>query len=329
MTLKLIKVLNSESEYRQYDAINYSKLKALETNPEFLISEEKNYSDGLRFGDAVDTLIFSGKKAFDNKFKIIEFNRPSNQLGELADHCLIKLYTGLTFEELSEALVLDYSEDLKLFGNVKDPVKRAAKITKDFWDYIGEKMTTDKILITYDEYSSVITAVEMLKSNIYTHEYFKGEETFINQLPIVFKYEGVVFKALLDIVKINHESKVICPADLKTMSEYVTSFPNKIIKWRYDIQQTLYTLAIQAYRDKYYPDYTIEGFRFVVISSQEINKPIVYHVYNPRAFIIKANQSRVKLLKHVDVLVDEYLIHKQQNNYSYPAEVLLKGEITL
>ena len=79
------------------------------------------------------------------------------------------------------------------------------------------------------------------------------------------------------MVIVNHRNKTIQPIDIKTMGDYTINFPTSFFRRRYDIQAAFYTEAIMSSdRLNEYSKYTILPFKFIVESTIDIGKPLVF-----------------------------------------------------
>jgi hypothetical protein len=303
--------------------LNYSTLKALDTDPENLIAEDKDFSDGLIFGSAVDTLMFDGKKEYDKNFYVLSASKPTASLEVLAD-AYIEIMQTKNMHSRDVSLALELIKDLKLWSNIKKEETLIAKLTKEFWDYIDAVQEAgDKHVIDPETNEKVSLAVNTLKTHQFTGDYFNEEQEdvdIVTQLALVFEMFGRTMKAMLDMVVVDHENKTVRPCDMKTMGENPKTFPSKIIKWRYDIQAELYTEAIKAWMVENYPGYELLPFRFVVISSQHLEKPYVYEV-DPKEFRGKINDHRTVKLRSTEELVQEFEWHSKFQMFSYPREM--------
>lgn len=129
--------------------------------------------------------------------------------------------------------------------------------------------------------------VMSLTTNNRTAKYFnRGEQArlvdvdFIYQLPIYFEFMGVNCKALLDLVIVvrNEQGQItsIEPIDLKTMNGNTYNFLGNVKSFRYDIQGAWYTTALMSYYAV--SRSIIEPFKFIVESSTQPGKPLVFEM---------------------------------------------------
>ena len=331
----MIKILNTRDEYFAEEALNYSFLKAFDITPESALNPEKLSGAGLTFGTAVDVLLFDGLEEFEKRFQVLRYNTPTDMLGTLATTFLQNIgiqqidFNRSIYSEMCEEL----SDKLGLWGNIKDPVKRKAKFdTDEFWGYIKESLELgDKIPLDREVKDSVFECVLTLKTNRFTQNYFTPKDNSIEiiyQLAIVYPFHGNLLKAMLDQVVIDHVNKTIQPCDTKTTADYVSNFPSNIVKYRYDLQAENYNAAIKAWRDELYPSYEILPFKFIVVSSQQTSKCLVFSI-DPIDWRNRYNNFRFNKLRGLTEIIDNFTWHRDNQVFEYPREMYEYGYIEL
>ena len=92
--------------------------------------------------------------------------------------------------------------------------------------------------------------------------------------------ETVKIKIMPDLIKVDHNAKTIQPVDLKTSSVQAYRFKENFIQFRYDLQATMYTYALDQVKSKDpdYWDYEILPYIFTDISRSD--KVPVSYVYD-------------------------------------------------
>lgn len=306
-------------KYRDYDALNYSLLKAVDSDPGTLVVDDKDFSDAMKLGDAVDILMFTPEQ-FEKKYWVSSASKPTASLLLLADEVAKK---GLKDKYDIEAL----SQQLGLWNTTKDEEKRIAKWDVDiFWDYITEvENSKDKIIITPEENVKINLAVKTLNNHIFTKDIFNTDLRIERQLAIVFEYEGTLFKCLLDLVLFDDKNKIIYPYDLKTTSEGIFGFAKKVFYWRYDIQASLYTHGLESE----FPDYEVKDFKDIVYSFVS-EKPLVYNLgaykEKSRDGFIKNDREYTGWLE----MAENLIWHQDNKIFDYPKKIYeSNGEIVL
>ena len=224
----------TKENYREYDAINYSKLSALDKSPKDV--HEGKFNEGIRTGSMLDMLCFDGEEAFFEKIYVStlkESDLPSDKVKQIID------FSGDFSDEslLDTAKLLNYGQSWNT-----DTILR--KILEGGEAYIKElENSADKEIISMEFYTYLNKAVEKLKTDPVSRSFFEDVEF---QKPLVAELnvesgERLVkhkFKVLLDIYDEKHKI-IIC--DLKFTSRPISSFEYDFMKWRYDLQASLYS----------------------------------------------------------------------------------------
>jgi hypothetical protein len=128
------------------------------------------------------------------------------------------------------------------------------KIRKEgatYWEEL--KTAVGKQILSEEESTCISNVIESFRDHPFTADYFVDGEGIdvVYQLPIPFDitdphYSEVLrCKALLDLVRINHNDKTIMPLDIKTLSGYILDFGQQVKSYRYDFQGAFYRLALE------------------------------------------------------------------------------------
>jgi hypothetical protein len=303
--------------YRSYPAINYSLLAKLDRSPRTVLQEEKS-SEALSFGSLVDCLLTSPEEV-DKRFIKVPESAPTGQLLTYTEY-LAGLYE-LSDDAYNQAYVVSQAK--------KDsPEKMKEKfdlIGKPYYDFL--KSSNDKMVIPREMWMRAETASNTLKTHEFTQRWFSPgyEEEILYQLPIAFKadvleYKDVEFKCLLDLIKVDHLTKTIRPRDIKTTSESIMYwYDNSFFKWKYYLQAALYHRGVLAWRDANYPDYSVDGFGFIVINSQFPTNPLCFET-SPTTLSKgwTGFYDKEKGYRGVAELASDLLWHKQYDLWEYP-----------
>lgn len=137
-------------------------------------------------------------------------------------------------------------------------------------------MQDDRVVISKDEYDSVVNAKANIMANPFTSKYFLSLDDNIelfHQVPIYFEYRNLECKALMDGIMVNHKEKWIQPFDLKTIGKGIASFPKSFLNYGYYRQAAFYTIALQNWIEtmskvKDLSDYEVRQFQFIVVDSK-------------------------------------------------------------
>lgn len=287
-------MFESEKSYRANSNWNYSALKDFDTkgalyyHKKYILKEkekEEKSNEAMYLGSLVDCLLLT-PEFFDEKYFIYKDIEVVGQSKTLVDN-LYSLYVknkdkGKDVFDLTKNLPDAF--DMTKYNSKKEIV---AFKGKDF-DYILDLMLTDKMQNYFNSLVSNYNKIAVFESDISlannivvalkTHPYTadlcnmvtKDNVEVINQHAIFFEIKGHKFKALLDKIIIDHNSKTIFPLDLKCTWELLNFAFNRL-KNRYYLQEGVYNLALQAK----YPDFTIAPPRYILAHSANQLAPVI------------------------------------------------------
>ena len=262
----------TESEYREVQLPSYSLLKRIDDyGPRAIKYAGKYDSEAIDFGSLLDCKLLC-QNEFSNKFHFDATEKPTGQLLELADY-VHNLYEN--FDQIFDKEdILRVSEELNLFGSIKDRDKRIAKFDNDlFWGYLSVKRDSiGKTIFTPDTLADVVEAEMILKTDRRTSWMFNPDKDIevIYQLMIISEINGFPVKGMLDLVVINHLTKTITPFDLKITDMHQIAFKYHFKKMKYYLQGSLYREILKDYySDLIASGYTLEDFKFIVYSRSD------------------------------------------------------------
>ncbi len=333
--------LMTEPEYRKVEAISYSMLAGVSKSPASLINTEKLETPSIIYGSAVDTLAFDGEETFEQKFGILSGTSPSPVIEKIVKDVIITLETTTGFvgelddyDELilNTAKAVEYGKGWKdetIIRKVKDEGGR------DYFNMVKDNV--GKYLLDTLQYQNVRNSVHTLYTHPFTAQWFNAgdNEDIVFQFPILWAHKGFKCKSLFDIIKFDHENKVIYPCDLKTTFDHVLGFPMNVLKWKYFVQASFYSAGLKYWKleNKEFFNYRIDNFRFIVISSTDPFRPLVYKCSDEDLYAGRYGgklKYNGEFEKGFEDLMDDMQWHLNTQNFSYPKEVYDKnGEITL
>lgn len=340
----LVKLM-SEPEYRQVPAISYSMLSGVDKTPASLINTEKLETTALTYGSAVDTYVFDGEEAFKKRFTVNTGESPSWKVEQIIADIIKTIRLG-NEEGLLTGNLDDYDELILVTANAHDYGKgwKAETVARKIKDEGGRDLfnfTRDnqgKQILTSEQYENVLNSANTLFSHDFSRKWITADnedEEVVYQFPIIWNYQGKPCKSLFDIIKIDHKEKVIYPVDLKTTGDHVLGFPFNFIKWKYYLQAAFYTDALKYYKleNKDLFTYRIDVFRFLIISSNNALKPLVYETTIKDLHVgkyggnLKYNNEPVRGYTQ---LIEDMQWHMDNQLFDYPREVYDKqGILTL
>lgn len=294
----------TEKQYRTIkDRLSYSALKLMDTSlikfyKKHILGEkvDEKINFDMKVGSVVDCKILS-PEAFDSRFAIPSFNKPTGQMGDFVED----LYnTTLKYIDSEGVITTEFST---IFKEAYDIAKRRGDFKgKDETKVLELFKSTDKNGDCGESYYSecrnmigkevvdmnVIEAAEKIYNELYNSELeagrvirlkSEGDIEVYSQFAIMFTLNNLPFKSLLDKMVINHKDKTIQVYDLK-VSWALENFEYKYKNDGYYIQNGLYTTAVEIYKNEQNPklkDYTILPFKFIVADSTNAYKPLVYN----------------------------------------------------
>jgi hypothetical protein len=306
--------LKSESEYRAYDAINYSSLSKFSEHPSKYF-DEVTQTDSMIVGSIVDNLFSTGGYG---EYLMMTAEKPSGQLGEYCDH-----YNHFSMEGHEDPHQAAYEAT-----GVKQ--KKPETMVKDFMEKGGlayvdmMRNAGNKKLVSPELWMKATSTYNRLKDSEITKVILSNSPDIevLYQVPVVFDLpenqgEG---KALIDLMIVNHKEEEIFLIDLKTTSDSSANFRSSFMKWKYYLQASYYYYGVKS-RAKY----TVKSFSFLTISTTK-NEPAVLWSCNGHDIMVGAegiyrpnSNSRVKGWKE---LVEEVRSCERMNDWSLPVEIL-------
>lgn len=305
----------TRENYREYPAINYSKLSSLDRDVT-KVNEDKDFSDGIRNGDILDILCFDGQEAFEKKYFVSTLNNlPSDAVRSIID----------SLEQYDDDSILQKARLFEYQNRWKDETL-VAHIKKEGDAYIGQLMEAgDKIIIDLQTYTTMINAVNMLKESDRSKMFFVGSEfqkPFSATIWVQAAAVDVEYKCLCDIFA--DEKDHIIVGDLKYTSYPLKSFEYEFLRWRYDIQASLYSKIVETIYKKPVMYYNI------VYSSAD-NAVMRFSVnYTTRRYARTGGFARNgKYYKGWEELTKELLWHEKHNLWDLPYEIYVNSELEI
>jgi hypothetical protein len=339
--MTLVKLM-SEPEYREVQAVSYSMLSGVSKTPASLINTTKFESPSLAYGSAVDTMVFDGEEEFKNKFCVNSGVSPSPIVEKITRQVMngiLESYGdyGLPLDDfddliLTTAKALEYGKGWKddtIIRKIKDEGGR------DLYEFTKENQ--GKQILDTLQYENVLNSANTLYTHNFTKEWFNAgaEEELYFQFPILWTSNGKACKSLFDIIKVDHNNKVVYPADLKTSFDHVLGFPFNFLKWNYYLQASFYRDGLIQFVENT-PElkgYRVELMKFIIISSQDPMKPLRYQTTDNDYYAGKYGgklKSNGNTIKGYLQLLEDMDWHLTEGKFDYPREVYEKdGELEL
>lgn len=274
----------SEEEYHAYPAWSYS-LIARYAKEGFssiaTIHDPIAATSSMEFGSLFDCIITDGEN-LNNRYVVSDTTPPPAE--KLVYDNLLKK-TNEPFAEIPQEMLITAIEDTGYSSKYKKLDTQLSHLN-EFSEYYDVRRTGRKA-VSREDMDDALQMASNFKSNPFIKKLFGDpyNTEYIFQLQLVanmnVKGKKAKVKCMLDAVTINHEDKTIQPIDFKTSAMPAYDWPENFIKFRYDIQASLYTSVLRTVINAHdeYKDYTILPFVFCDISRTD-KQPVSY-VYDP------------------------------------------------
>jgi len=262
----------SEEVFRNTKGVSYSRLSNLANGPTAyqagLVDDPQ--SSAISLGSAVDILLTEPER-FDEKIYTMTASKPTSEM-------MLKFTATYLVTGDKERAHNDSGYKVSLDATMKK-FEKEGKAYYDALQAAGER----QILDAEDRFKAN-QIVTTLKSNPFTKKYFVPEDgvELIFQPRILWdlmyyskldgKSTSVPAKSMLDVIRIDHNNKVIQPVDLKTGAE---SFMKSFWRWRRDLQGAMYTTATYKAIEED-SGYTVDNVRFVFADTNLYYPPRIY-----------------------------------------------------
>lgn len=322
--------------YYERDALNYSTLSKLDSNnPGAVFREEREEfkpSPAMTKGSLVDCLLFTPEE-YDNQFLIKEEVTISPSIKEIIDKLAD---TDLIYNDTN---LLSIARENNFGGkNWSDETILNRVKTDDSERYFKQKkLDTDKLIISQEIYNQAVNVTKVLKNHEFTSYIFcpiKGVEV-VFQAPIywseIVRGSTIACKALLDIIILDHNNKLIIPIDLKVKSDSKYAFPSSFLRYKYYLQAAWYTKALKNTNHYLNKGYTVVNFSFLVTSFDYPDPPLIYKCSDQLMRVGEYGGDYENVtLRGVNELAEDYVWYRQTGNIDYPRHIYTnKGVINI
>jgi len=309
--------------YQKVDAISYSKLSQLNTDPKNLIADEKKESKALDFGSLVDCMMFTPED-LNERFYFTKISKPYDKLGEWLDAYLnIEIPPDFTLNDVDK-LILQARRIVGYQMNWKDDTA-LKKWNEEVTPYLEEVAHAgiNRTIITESDQMTAVAMQNKLLTNEFTRDYFttshRDKEVY-HQVPIYYSIEGEHCKSLLDGVLIDKKTGKMLIFDLKTTSDNTFNFESSFLKWNYFLQASLYHDGLRLAGLTHYKE--VEP-RVIFIVANNFQEPLIWecdakHLVLGRLGGITRSGKKIKGYLQ---LIEDYKWHRENQLYDYPASV--------
>ena len=248
-------MLNLIKDYRQHDALHYSKLAALSKGYGTYVNK-KYWVDqfAMNHGNAFECLL-TYPEHFDTMFYISnEDNYTRGSAKSVIKLVFDTLESYVPLDTLKDSLLLAASQEGYGGSWTEDRIWNSLLKLEVFYEDLWK--AKGKTIISRVDYERIQHQVEMVKNHPFTSHIVKSWTGF--QVPNYFSYNGIEAKRLYDAVS---ETGLY---DIKYTNGSVKDFNYSLRKFRYDIQAAWYS---------YHQDFPLQ---FLVVSHVTNEPPLLY-----------------------------------------------------
>lgn len=322
--MKFIKLYESEKEYRaDKEALNYSLLS--DFIKKSLRGFRKKYYDGIddeeddtnrtRVGLLVHAKLADIPEEFDNNFYLSNLvNKPKPQEQRFCEH-LFKL----TLENSKDGVFHgEFSEIFQEAYNLSEiSTPKLPKFLENFSGNLPEQYYEElrsshgKQIVTLEDFDLMERVIRKARE---TQPEILNHQDCLNEVPIKFELEGVVFRSLIDRINLDHKNQEINPYDWKiTGMNDEKGFLVNYLKLNYHIQNFLYQKAVDSWASEFYPTYKVNPLKYVAIDDKGLYATIVHEFEfgweNPWTGFTYNNRT----YKGIQQIIEELNWHKEND----------------
>lgn len=317
-----------EEQYHAYPAWSYSIIARYAKDGFGSIAtlhDKVTPTPSMEFGSLFDSILTKGKKTLDD-YVVVDFSVPDAEkkvLDALAER------TSEPFLDISMTTFLEAADSVSYQMKWK-PDTRYEKVSK-YMDYY-ENIRSGKKIVSQKDWDDAVEMARIFRSDPYLKTLFgtKNSEDieYIYQaqfcIPVWIEGEEVKIKIMPDLMVINHKDKTIQLVDLKTSSMPAYYFAENFLKYRYDIQGSLYGDVVGSIiaEDNDYRDYTLLPYLFTDISRTD-KVPVTYQIDLSNGFSFTRG-DKVYQYKGWRELLSEILVY-EANEAKVPNYIVTDG----
>lgn len=294
MSLKDYSLNLTEQEYHDYPCWSYSMISkyakegfgAIAT-----IHEHTKPTQSMEFGSLLDCILTRGKDVSQEYIVDTTGIAVPPAEKEVFDKLLSLGLGDCSFDEIN---TLHYNTLIEVMDSCESFCSKYKKLETKLSNLDKNKKyydmrRTGKKIISMTDWQDALDMAKAIKTHPTLKDIFgtgkKNGKEYLYQLQFKIPYEtefGVIeLKIMPDLLVVDNNEKTVQPVDLKTSSAPSREFADNFVKFRYDIQASLYTYVIQQVMNqhKFYSSYTILPYLFTDISRTD-KLPLTF-VYDP------------------------------------------------
>lgn len=265
-------------DYRKAQGLNFSRIKDFyklglyNYYKKYILGMEveDKESAAMVIGSAVDCILFEGEEHFENTFHIGDNTKiPSGKGGEFGRELFRQTQEGVSFDLAFKNAYEKAEMSPKLFDSFVGKFQ-GSEIEAYFQSMVDG---LGKTSISLGDAGAAKNIVETLRHHSRTRQIFEMDG--YSQLPLFFDYNGHKMKCKLDKLLVDKANRMLRPIDLKVFYS-VDDFEYRYLKDLYYLQEAVYMKGVEDFRDKHYPDWGIDDFKFCVGHSANLSLPVIY-----------------------------------------------------
>jgi hypothetical protein len=246
--------------------LSYSRISDFSKNgPVALIRRTEEDTASLRIGSITDDLLNDNFK-LEDKYYIFDGNKPTATLGNLAD-IITKNYNDIP----DDKTILEIIDNNNYWKRSKDETKLETIQDSDFKNYLRAFYESrEKIVLSTNDYMIGKDLADTIRIHEFSKHIFSSYYERYTQFKFEITYKKVKLRGILDFILINHKDKTVSMIDLKTGKDDCLYFMNNFIKYKYYLQESIYTKAFDFICKKLnLKGYKLLPFKFLYISRYE------------------------------------------------------------
>lgn len=330
----------TEPEYRADPALSFSTLQRYEREGKFRAMATLNdqiSSPALSFGTLVDALVTGGYGEFDSLFCVAELPEISENLQHIAKVLFETYGAERTFDELLDDELAAVGESCDYYAGDKYIARRSRLIREGCREYYNVlSSATGKTLVSQKDYEDALACKEAFLTSPYTMQYFESDDENVEiYYQLKFKNAdpetGIMYRCMVDMLRIVHSEKTVYPFDIKTTSKPEEEFPKSFLQYLYNLQSRNYWRRIkQAMKeDPFYKDYKLANYTFLVVNRSTLT-PLAWvdsKTQTTGNVVYKTNSGKKITTRDPYVIGQEIMSYKHENP-RYPKGCWYFNDIT-
>lgn len=275
----------------------------------------------MEFGSLFDSIITKGKKTLD---EYIVYDREVPAAEKRVLDALAAITSCNTLVEVPEDAVNAATANCAYYPKWGYDAKY--KHLAEYADYFAVARTGKKVVSKAD-WDDAMEMACVFRQNAYLKDLFGTKNTADVEYVYQAQFQTIVtlptgkevaVKIMPDLLKINHKDKTVQPVDLKTSAMPAWGFKENFLKYRYDLQASVYTDVLRDVMSKSEDlnDYTILPYLFTDISrADKVPVTYVYDQTDPSqaAGFYYTVSDKSYQHKHWTTLLDEIVSYEEEH----------------